>query len=125
MRKFKAMPRPGSMLQKCRFLSFWPFLAKSRISNKNPQIRHYVPHFTNALFFRTFFPTCFEKKVVFSRKKSLLHLKKSTFSACISKGPNSRLTCGPIFEEMLPFFPFVENSHNWLKFIVNFIAICF
>ena len=38
---------------------------------------------------------------------------------------NSRLTCDPIFEEMLPFFPFVENSHNWLKFIVNFLQYVF
>ena len=87
--RIKTMPHPGSILQKCQFLSFWPFLAKFRILNKNPQIWHCSKMFHILQmhhFFSTFFPTCFEKKGVFSRKKSLLHLKKSTFTICISKG---------------------------------------
>ena len=98
--RIKTMPRPGSMRKIRRLMRKLRRCPAQDQCSKNTDFCHFglfwqnpgyrtkihkfdIPakcsKFYECTFFSTFFPTCFEKKVVFSRKKSLLHLKKKHF----------------------------------------------
>ena len=81
MRKLRRCPAQDQCSKNADFCHFGLFWQNLDIEQKstNSTFQQNVPHFTNALFFSTFFPTCFEEKVVFSQKKVTFTPKKKHF----------------------------------------------